>query len=268
MRTANTEFDDAFTRSPDDLDAAMGFGLTELLLLAEDDNLNRALRTLGFSADVDAEDLVFGDNALFDRLTRGTCEDLTPFLESQLRYPPMWDGDDGADLVKADATVGDLLEEVSKMAPRLERIASAFEAAGELVDGSYDVELSGSCGGGLGRVAFQAPELYGMASLLTAVRASVVAAEGYDWALPLEDLFVGNERTLRDLYNQHLLFVVDADRIKRAGDIVVAAIDLADRGLAEASRISGPVEDQLFDWSRLDRGVIADLRPALTPEPG
>lgn len=65
---------------------------------------------------------------------------------------------------------------------------------------------------------------------------------------------------LLDAYDLHLLHVVDASAIEASASLWLDAIDLADAALDAAVQIDEPVDDQIFDWSKLDRGFVADLR--------
>lgn len=261
IRTAHTEFDDAFTRSPDNLDAAMGFALTDLALLPEDPHFNGALLALGFRRKIDAQDLLYGEDALLERLSDSdACEDIDELLSEEIAYPPLWGGDDTpADLVEDGVTLDDVLDELSGMKPRLQRTADALATAADLLEEPYAIELEGSCGSGIGAVSLQAPELYAAAAALTALRGAILAAEGYDWDMELSELFrEGGPQA--DLLNDHLFHIADEDRLKDAGAVLSDAVALADEALAQASRVEDTPDDPAFDWSELDVDFISDLR--------
>jgi hypothetical protein len=261
LRTAHTEFDEAWTRSPDQLDAAIGFALTGLVLLPEDKHLNSALLELGFTRKIDAEHLLYGKHALLEQLSHASdCEQIDALLESELAYPPLWDDIAPGELVHSDTTLEDLLDDLARMEPHLQRLAQAFEAAGDLLEEPYEIELSGSCGAGLGRVVLQAPELYAVSAGLTAVRAGLVAAQGYDWDMEVRVLFEGSPSQRLETYNEHLLRVTHPADLEEAGTILAKALVLADLALAEASRVEREVPHAVIGWSELDRDLIDDLR--------
>jgi hypothetical protein len=261
LRTAHTEFDEAWSRSPDHLDAAMGFALTDLVLLPEDKHLNDALLALGFSRELDAERLLYGEHALLEQLSRSSaCDQIDQHLQNELPYPPFWDDIASVDVVGRDTTVEDLLQDLVAVGPRLQRLSEAFETAGDLLEEPYEIELSGSCGSGLGPVALQAPELYATAAALATLRAGIVAASGYDWDMRLRVVFDGSPQERLETYNEHLLRLTDPDALQQAGAILADALVLADLALAEASSLDREVPDAAFAWSELDRDFVEDLR--------
>jgi hypothetical protein len=258
LREAHGHFDEAYALSHDDVDAALGFALTDMVFLAEDPNITRALVALGAEGPIDVEAFLYGEGALLDRLaSHGDCEAL---VEQTLPYAPLRDEDiDPLSLIDSDLTIEALLADLRKIDRRLARASRAFESAANQLEAPYTVELEGSCGGSLGPIALDAPELYGAAAMLDLLRAVIQAADGYDWDVTIHDLASEDDALIVETCNEHIGYLTDPDAVAEAGETLERALDLVDRGL-DAALDAKPSPDVVFAWHRFDEGMIGELR--------
>lgn len=258
IRGAHTSFEAAYSADSSHPDAALGFALTDTILLPEDPEITAALADIGFTAPLNTEIILWGPDAVLARLSRGeSCESVGDFFQASIPYPPVRDSSVNAhSILRDDLAVQDLIDRLQALDGRFERLASAYETAASSMDGR-EVNIEGGCGAG--RMVVQAPELYAGAALFTLLRAVLAIAPTYDWSFTVNDFFSSDpERQI--VAFQRLLTVVDEGRANNGRDLLIRAFGLIDRGLEAAEGIRSPVTDAVFDWSSMNDVILADFR--------
>lgn len=258
LRTAHEHFDAAYASDPSHAAAALGFALTDTVLLPEDPAVTAALADIGFTAPLDSELLLYGPDALLARLRRGEpCDSIGDFVRANIPYPPIRDSSvDGRALIRADLDAQQLVDRLTALDARFERLATAYETAASGMDGAREVTIDGSCG--LGRTVVQAPELYAAAAAFVFVRAAIAIAPAYDWSMLVADLFSDDARVQADALAS-LLALRSAGQAEAGRPLMIRGLRLAQRAIEAASAIQTPVPDAAFDWTAMDRTVLADL---------
>lgn len=261
LRTAHTHFAAAYAMDPNHGDAAMGFALTDVVLLPEDPTVTAALAEFGFTGALDTEALIWGSDALLARVTADrSCEDRSRVLQDNFPYPELAPGQQFTDRIRADLTAQELLDHLVALDSRLERLSAAFETAAEnSEDGPIIIESS--CG--LGTLSISAPELYAAAGLFATLRAVITLARGYDWSFAVADTFNSDPRIAARGFAS-ILRLVDADQVAASREPLRRALTLFDRGFEVAETSRTPVPNALIDWSRLSVDVLSDLRRFVT----
>lgn len=261
LREAHVQFDEAYELSGDDVDAALGFALTDMVFLAEDPNITHALVALGAEGPIDVEAVLYGEDALLARLEgHDDCDAMESFLEDTLPWAPLRDDDIAPlSLIDEDLTIDQVLDDLKKIDGRLARASQAFESAAAHLEEPYVLEVEGDCGGGLGEIGLQPPELLGAAATLETLRAVIQIGDGYDWDMTIHDLASEDDPLIVDTCNAHLGRLVDPAAVEQGGATLLRALDLADRALA-ATQDAGPVGNNAFAWSLLDPQMVAEIR--------
>jgi hypothetical protein len=141
--------------------------------------------------------------------------------------------------------------------PRLKRLSQALEQAAPSASGT---DIEGGCG--VGKVRIEAPELYGLAASIEALRASTQAAQGYDWGVPatLALASSGQEQAFAASLDAHAFHLKNAAAIESAVPILLHAVELSQRGIAAAAGISSRQPNSLFDWTKMPKGTLDDLK--------
>jgi hypothetical protein len=260
LRSASKAFDDAHGLDPSRADFALAYALSTLAVLPEDPAVTSVLERLGFNGPIDTSSL-WGKGGAIDQLSAGTstCQSVGDYVRSKLPYAAAQsDGPSAASLVRDPTLSGDdFVAAAAALDPRLEKVVAALEQA---AGGAGDTDIEGGCG--VGKVHIEAPELYGLASLIEAVRATIHAAQGYDWSVPatlvLDDS--GHEQAYVDALNAHVLHVRSAAGVSGAGPIAIHAVELFQQALAAAARVTSRPANSLFDWTKMPAGAMADLK--------
>ena len=254
MRGAHESFDAAYRLDSSHPDAALGFALTDTILLPEDPEVTSALALLGFTGPIDTE-LVWGEGGVLEQLRGDTpCREVVEFAEGVVPYPPITDSRvDGIDVLAEGLTAQQLLDHLQALDERFERLAAAYETAAAAMD-SREVTIAGGCGAG--RLVIQQPELYAMAAVLVAIRAIIQVAPTYDWSFLVTDFLVDRPaETIR-----RLLTVVNSDRGEPARELLLHAVELVELGASAAIALRTPVPDAIVDWSALEVSFLSTVR--------
>jgi len=262
IRAAHAAYSEAYTSAPDDPDAALGFALTDMLLVGEDPNAVAGLQLWGFTGGMDSEMLLWGPSALLDTLTRhGSGSDYGDFVEANFPYPPVRDRTNGLDRIAADTTARQVVERGFAMQERFARISAAFETAAQGAPRS--VSINGSCG--VGTVELQAAELYLLAGAWQGVVLGLQIARGYSWDFLLLDGIDwrdGSPERLRhqaDVLNEHLGAVSDAGALSAVPDQWRRFFSLMNSALRAADAAGAPGPDALVEWRAYRAGLLPSM---------
>jgi hypothetical protein len=261
MRTAHERYEAAWDASPENPDAALGFALTDMLLLGEDPEAIEGLRLWGFTGSIDSEALLWGNGGLLDTLVRHhTSRSYGDNFERVFPYPPIRGEVNGLDLIDERTTALDVVSHAWAMQPRFERIARAFEVAAGAAPRT--IEIGGICG--LGVVDVQATELYGLAAAFQGIVLALTISRGYDWDFPLRtaldfrDNSAASVRARAELYNTHLGALSDTGVLSSVSEELRRFAELLQHVATSARDANAPSVDALVDWPALPD----DLTPA------
>jgi len=285
IRAANAAYSEAHEADPDDPDAALGFALTDMLLVGEDPDAVAGLQLFGFTGGMDSEMLLWGPSSLLDTLTRhGRSSDYGDFVEANFPYPPVRGGENGLDRIAPDTRASAVAQRAFALRERFARISAAFETAAQGAPRS--VSINGTCG--VGTVELQAAELYLLAGVWQGVVLGLQIAEGYSWDFLLLDGIDWRDssperlRHQAEVLNEHLGAVSNPGALAGVSDQWRRCFSLMNSGLRAADAAGAPGPDALVEWrayragllpSMLEQGEAAQqladgtvTAPGLTPE--
>lgn len=260
IRAAHDKFADAHADDPDHPQAALGFALTSLALLPEDPEVTQVLSRIGFTSAIDMQALVFGPDGALARHARGdTCDSINTFIDTTVPYPPLATATiDGTTLIDQSLTGTDIAVAAQALSPQLAEIAAALETAAAGMSGPIEVE--GGCG--VGKVTFQAPELYAMAALIEGARSIAQLGQAYDWNLSIRQLSAlwdGDAFMLATFLNAHLGRVTAPGEGAAARPIVARALALMVRAI-DAAKVATVEPYGLFDWTAFPASLLDNAR--------
>jgi hypothetical protein len=258
IHAAHDQFAEAHADDPEHPEAALGFGLTDLALLPEDPIVTEILGRVGFTAAIDMQVLVFGEDGLLARAARmNSCDSLEQYARDTIPYPPLQDETiDEIGLIEPTLKGTDVQEALADLSPRFLAIAEALETAADQM--AEPVTIEGGCG--LGTITVQAPELYLAAGLLRGVVAGTALAAAYDWSIGVQDLAwaldVDSPMQLVNIIQPTIGSLSGAPGGGK--DTMRAALTLVKQGL-EAAKVTDLDQDALFDWTALPGPRADDL---------
>ena len=261
LRSASQDFDAAHNLDTSRADYALAYALSTIAVLPEDPAVTAVLVRLGFDGPIDTS-LLWGKGGVLDQLTSrtATCQSVSDYLRNGLPYPAAKSNGPTAASIVRDSTLNgnDFVAAAAALDPRLGKIVDALEQG---AGGMSEMDLQGGCG--VGAVHLEAPELYGLAAFLEALRASVQALQGYDWGLTatlMLDDTSGHEMQQADAFNAHLFHLTSAAAVGASLPTFVHAIELLQHGLTAAASIKSRPANSLFDWAQVPANVLADLQ--------
>jgi hypothetical protein len=260
LRAASRAFDDAHSLDPSRADFALAYALSTLAILAEDPAVTGVLAKLGFDAPIDTS-AFWGRGGVLDHLSarNAMCQAIWDYVRTKIPYAAAQKNGPSAASVVRDPNLNgdDFVAAAAALSPRLQRLVQALEQAAA---GAAGTDIEGGCG--VGKVHIEAPELYGLAAAIEAVRASVQAAQGYDWAVPATLVLdtSGREQASVAALNAHFFHLKSAAALKGAQPTLLHVVELLQRGIASAATISSRQPNSLFDWTKMPAGTLDDLK--------
>ena len=260
LRSASQDFDTAHNLDTSRADFALAYALSTVAVLPEDQAVTNVLVRLGFVGPIDTS-LFWGKGGVLDQLNSrtATCQSVWDYIDNGIPYPAAKSGGPTAASIVRDATLNgnDFVAAAAALDPRLKKIVDALEQG---AGGMSEMDLQGGCG--TGNVHLEAPELYGLAAFLEALRASVQAAQGYDWGLAATLVLdtSGHEVQEADALNAHMFHLTNAAAVTASLPTFVHAVELFQRGLTAAAAIKSRPANSLFDWTQMPANALADLQ--------
>jgi hypothetical protein len=264
LRTASQDFENAHDFDPTRPDYALAYAVSTLAVLAEDPAVTKVLERLGFQGPIDTS-IVWGSGGALDQWASQTasCQSIWTYLGNSLPYPPAHQNGPDANTAITDPTVSgnDIVTALAAISPKIQQIAAALEQA---AGGMKSATLSTGCGTNTS-FTVQPPELYGLAAFLDALVASIQAAQGYDWGVPLNELLTtssesaGDLQTAADDYNAHIFRVTNKANIAAALPMAQHALAVAQLALAAAGAATSNPPNALFAWADAPSNVVDDL---------
>lgn len=262
VRTANAAYETAYSASSGNGDAALGFALTDMVLMGEDPAAVAGLGLWGFTGSIDSEMMLWGTDGLLASLSEHrTGSSYGDHVTDNFPYPPVRARSFALDLVDPRTTALDVMEQAWALQPRFLRISQAFETAAE--NAPLTIEIGGHCG--LGEVAFQAPELYLLAATYQAISFALQITRGYSWDFAMLDVIESRGDTIErmraraEILNTHLGAISNASALAGIQDEYRRLARLLLDASNAARDIGAPPPQGLFDWPR----IPPDLAPTL-----
>ena len=259
---AHDVYASAYAARSGDPDVALGYAITDMLLLGEDPEGVQGLALFGFTGGFDPDDLLTGPSALLDGLTRHTpSRDYGDHVRAVFPYPPFRGEGHGLDRIAPETRALDVVQHGWAMEERFARLAAAFETAARGAPRS--VTIDGICG--VGTVELQAPELYLLAATWQAMVLVLEISRGYDWDFLLRDAIDwrdGSAERLRaqvEVLNTHLGALANPGALGGAREAWRRFFDLMNAALEAADGAGAPGPDALVEW----RAYRAGLLPAM-----
>lgn len=262
IRTAHAHYDAVWRANGNDPAAALGFAVTDMLLIGEDPEAVEALRLWGFTSGIDSEELLWGPSALLDSFVRHTpSREYGDFVRATFPFPPVRSEASALDLIDPSTTAQEVVEHAWAMQDRFKRLSSAFELAAR--NAPQSIEIGGICG--VGEVELQAPELYLLAAGWQGVVLGLQVSRGYDWDFVLLDAIDFRDRSFARrqhqaaVLNEHLGAVADAGALSDVREAWRRFFDLTNTALEAADSAVAPGTRSLVEW----RAYRAGLLPAM-----
>jgi hypothetical protein len=262
LRSASQSFSNAHSLDPSRADFALAYALSTVAVLPEDPHVTSVLLRLGFTAPIDTSKF-WGSGGVFDQLAArdASCQSVSDAILGAIPYAPAQQNGPSAASVISDQTLdgNDFVAAAAALEPTLQQVVSALEqGAGAM--GEFDI--TGGCG--VGTIHIEAPELYGLASFLEWLVATIQAASAYDWGVPATLAFnwSGQEQTYADALNAHILHLLPGSTAALTGSLQSAqhATELLQKGLTAALAIKTCPANSLFNWPAVPRNVLVDMQ--------
>lgn len=259
LRSAARSFDSAHSLDPSRPDFALAYALSTIAVLPEDPNVTAVLERLGFTAAIDTS-MIWGNGGVITQLSsrNATCQSVGDYLRAHLPYAPAQkNGPTAASVVKdTNLTGNDFVAAGVALLPRLEKLVAALEQGAGSTSG---FDITGGCG--VGTIHIEAPEVYGLASLLEWLVALIQTAEGYDWGVPATLALdpSGQEVEYAAQLNAHVFRLMDPTSLKTAASTALHAAVLLHKGVLAAQGVSSRPANSLFDWPAAPRNVLSDM---------
>ncbi len=262
VRAAHAVYEDAYAASSSDPSIALGYAMTDMLLLGEDPDAAAGLALFGFSGGMDPDDLLTGPSALLDTLNRhAPSSEYGDFVEARFPYEPVRGGASGLDLIAPTTTARQVVEHGFAMQARFARLSEAFETAAR--GAPQAIEIGGICG--VGRVELQATELYLLAATWQAVALALQIGRGYSWDFAVRDALDWRDRTperLRaqaEVLNTHLGAIHDASALPAVAGAWRRLFALLNAAMDAGEAAGAPGPDGLLEWRAYRAGLFAAM---------
>lgn len=285
IHAAHDVYASAYGDGTNDGDVAIGYAITDMLLLGQDPEAEQGLALMAFSGGFDPDDLLTGPSALLDGLTRHTSGSAYgDHFEAVFPYPSMRDGSNGLDRIDPATRAVDVAQHGWAMIDRFSRLSEAFETAAE--NAPVTITIDGICG--VGTVELQAAELYLLAASWRGVVLGLRLSQGYDWDFAVRDAIDWRDRSperLRaqvEILNTHLGQIRDTGALSSARGEWRRFFELMDSALAAADSAGAATPEALVEWRAYRAGLLPAMRtqgtaardladgtvtaPGLTPE--
>lgn len=224
--------------------------------------MTTVLERLGFTAPIDTSKF-WGSGGIFDQLaTRdASCQSVSDAILAAIPYAPAQKNGPSAASVVTDPTLNgnDFVHAAVAIAPRLEQVVAALEQGAGAMS---EFDITGGCG--VGTIHVEAPELYGLASFLEWIVATIQAAAAYDWGIQASLALdtSGQETASAAALDAHILHLLPGSSTTLAASLLTAqhATALLQKGIAAVQVIQTRPANSLFDWPALPAGVLADVQ--------